>query len=138
MLCSSISVSRALCLVCRGSWVRVPPRAALFFRKCFLGVVDCLPCIAELIHVNFAIAPPCFLLFSTAPVAVYDEIVLPPTTSSSSSTVIPTEPNTAYHTTTRMQSRTTAVPTACNVAYETTTPITTAHNVAYEPHNIPQ
>ena len=61
-------------------------------------------------HVN---SPP-------APVAVYDEVVLPLTTTAS----IPTEPS---HTT---------IPTTGNVAYETTTPINTAHNVAYETHKI--
>ena len=45
--------------------------------------------------------------------AVYDAVDLPPTTSSSS--VIPTEPNTDYVTTTMSQ----------------TPPITTQHNVAY-------
>ena len=46
-------------------------------------------------------------------VAVYDEVDLPPTTFSSS--VIPTEPNTDYITTTMSQ----------------TPPITTHHNMAY-------
>ena len=46
-------------------------------------------------------------------VAVYDEVDLPPITSSSS--VIPTEPNTDYVTTTMSQ----------------TPPITTQHNMAY-------
>ncbi|CAI8033364.1 hypothetical protein GBAR_LOCUS18821 [Geodia barretti] len=58
---------------------------------------------------------------SAAPVAVYDEVVLPLTTTSS----IPTEP-----------SHTTTIPTTGNVAYETTTPINTTHNVAYETHKI--
>ena len=46
-------------------------------------------------------------------IAVYDEVDLPPTTSSSS--IIPTEPNTDYVTTTMSQ----------------TPPITTQHNMAY-------
>ncbi|CAI8047490.1 hypothetical protein GBAR_LOCUS26247, partial [Geodia barretti] len=65
----------------------------------YIGWVWCV----TVCHVN---SPP-------APVAVYDEVVLPLTTTSS----IPTEP-----------SHTTTIPTTGNVAYETTTPINTAHN----------
>ena len=60
-----------------------------------------------------------------APVAVHDEVVLPPTSSSSSS-VIPTEPNTGYVSTTMSHTK----PTDQNVAYETRNHIPTAGNVA--------
>ena len=63
-----------------------------------------------------------------APVAVHDEVVLPPTSSScssSSSSVIPTEPNTGYVSTT--MSHTISIDQ--NVAYETRNHIPTAGNV---------
>ena len=39
LVCPGSSVGRALCLDCRVSWVRVPPRAAHFFfeKKCCPG-----------------------------------------------------------------------------------------------------
>ena len=41
IVCPGSSVGRALCLDCRVSWVRVPPRAALFLGKSVvLGAVE--------------------------------------------------------------------------------------------------
>ena len=78
-------------------YIHAKPASVLFIGKCSYFLVVCVFSAAAVLQTRNAV--------------VYDEVVLPPTSTTPSS-VIPTEPNTAYVTT-----QTTTIPTHQNVAY---------------------